>query len=56
VPVGSEDERAAEELAADLPDGRYAAVPGDHIAAVTKPGLMGAAIAEFLGVHPSSEP
>jgi pimeloyl-ACP methyl ester carboxylesterase len=48
VLVGSEDDRSAEALAVALPDGRYAVVPGDHITAVTKPALLGAAIAEFL--------
>jgi pimeloyl-ACP methyl ester carboxylesterase len=43
-----DDNGAAPELAASLPQGRYAAVPGNHMSAVTKPEL-GAAIADFLG-------
>jgi pimeloyl-ACP methyl ester carboxylesterase len=42
------DNGSAEALAAALPDGRYAVVPGNHMSAVTKPEL-GAAIADFLG-------
>ena len=41
------DNGSAEALAAALPHGRYVAVPGNHMTAVTKPDL-GAAIAEFL--------
>jgi pimeloyl-ACP methyl ester carboxylesterase len=49
VLVGSEDgdHGSAEALAAALPDGRYAVVPGNHMSAVTRPEL-GAAIADFL--------
>lgn len=50
VLVGAEDgdNGSAQALAAALPDGRYAAVPGNHMSAVTRPEL-GAAIADFLG-------
>lgn len=41
------DNGSAEALAALLPDGRYAEVPGNHMSAVTKPDL-GRAIADFL--------
>jgi pimeloyl-ACP methyl ester carboxylesterase len=41
------DNGSAQALAAALPDGRYAAVPGNHMNAVTRPEL-GAAIADFL--------
>jgi pimeloyl-ACP methyl ester carboxylesterase len=49
VLMGAEDDDngSAEALSAALPDGRYAAVPGNHMSAVTKPEL-GVAIAEFL--------
>lgn len=49
VVIGAEDDDhgSAEELAAVLPDGRYAMVPGNHMSAVTKPEL-GAVIADFL--------
>jgi pimeloyl-ACP methyl ester carboxylesterase len=49
VLVGAEDgdNGSAQALAAALPDGRYAAVPGNHMSAVTRPEL-GAAIADFL--------
>jgi pimeloyl-ACP methyl ester carboxylesterase len=49
VLTGAEDDDngSAEALAAALPHGRYAVVPGNHMSAVTKPEL-GAAIAEFL--------
>ena len=49
VVVGERDERraTAEELAAALPRGSFAVVPGNHMSAVTKPEL-GAAIAGFL--------
>jgi pimeloyl-ACP methyl ester carboxylesterase len=52
VVAGAEDDDngSAAELAAALPDGRYTAVPGNHMNAVTKPEL-GAAISEFLGVE-----
>jgi pimeloyl-ACP methyl ester carboxylesterase len=51
VVAGAEDDDngSAGELAAALPDGRYAAVPGNHMSAVIKPEL-GTAIADFLGV------
>src|SRR5882757_6277638 len=50
VLAGAEDDDngSAEALSAALPDGRYVAVPGNHMSAVTKPEL-GAAIADFLG-------
>jgi pimeloyl-ACP methyl ester carboxylesterase len=41
------DNGSAEALAAVLPAGRYAAVPGNHMSAVTKPELS-AAMIEFL--------
>jgi pimeloyl-ACP methyl ester carboxylesterase len=49
VVAGAEDHDngSAEALAAALPDGRYAALPGNHMSAVTRPEL-GAAIADFL--------
>lgn len=49
VARGADDDAAgARELAAALPRGRYAAVPGDHETAVGTPGNLGAAIAGFL--------
>jgi pimeloyl-ACP methyl ester carboxylesterase len=50
VLAGSEDDDngSAEALAAALLDGRYVAVPGNHMSAVIKPEL-GVAIADFLG-------
>ncbi len=50
VLCGTEDQDngSAEQLAAALPDGRYAAVPGTHMSSVTKPEF-GDALAEFLG-------
>ncbi len=50
VLVGAEDDDngSGEALSAALPAGRYAAVPGNHMSAVTKPEL-GNAITEFLG-------
>lgn len=50
VLMGSDDHDtgSGEELAAALPHGRYAEIPGNHMSAVTKPEL-GAAMAEFLG-------
>jgi pimeloyl-ACP methyl ester carboxylesterase len=50
VLMGSDDHDTGSgvELAAALPDGQYAEIPGNHMSAVTKPEL-GAAIAEFLG-------
>jgi pimeloyl-ACP methyl ester carboxylesterase len=49
VLMGSDDHDtgSAEDLAAALPHGQYAVVPGNHMSAVTKPEL-GAKIAEFL--------
>ena len=41
------DNGEAEEVAALLPQGRFAEVPGNHMSAVTKPDL-GRAIADFL--------
>ena len=41
------DNGSAEELAAALPDGRYAQVPGNHMSSVTF-NEMGQAMAEFL--------
>lgn len=50
---GEEDDATgARELAAALPDGRYASIPGDHQSAVTAPVRLGAAIAGFLGAAP----
>ncbi|MDB5406657.1 MAG: hydrolase [Rhodospirillales bacterium] len=46
--VEDDDNGSAEALAAVLPNGRYAVVPGNHMSAVTKPEL-GVAMAEFLG-------
>jgi pimeloyl-ACP methyl ester carboxylesterase len=50
VLAGAEDgdNGSAEALAAALPQGRYAVVPGNHMSAVTRPEL-GTAIADFLG-------
>ncbi len=42
------DNGSAEALAAALPHGEYAAVPGNHMSAVTKTEL-GTAVADFLG-------
>ena len=49
VVCGSEDHDngSPQELAAALPEGRYAAVPGTHMSSVTKPEF-GRAIAAFL--------
>jgi pimeloyl-ACP methyl ester carboxylesterase len=49
VLIGADDKDtgSAEELATALPHGEYAAVPGNHMSAVTKPEL-GTAIAGFL--------
>lgn len=49
VVCGAEDgdNGSAPALAAALPDGRYAEVPGNHMSSVTKPEL-GAAIVRFL--------
>lgn len=53
VAVGGDDERAvsADELAASLPYGTRAAVPGDHRTALAAPELV-AAIVDFL--HPDA--
>src|SRR5262249_48323287 len=50
VLLGTEDHDtgSGEELAAALPHGRYAQIPGNHMSAVTKPDL-GWGIAEYLG-------
>jgi pimeloyl-ACP methyl ester carboxylesterase len=50
VLMGSDDHDtgSGEDLAAALPHGQYALMPGNHMSAVTKPDL-GAAIADFLG-------
>jgi pimeloyl-ACP methyl ester carboxylesterase len=42
-----QDNGSAEALAEALPDGRYIAVPGNHMSAVTRPEL-GAAMRDFL--------
>ena len=49
--VEDHDNGSAEALAAALPNGRYVAVPGNHMSAVTKPEL-GTAMAEFLAHAP----
>jgi pimeloyl-ACP methyl ester carboxylesterase len=46
-----DDNGSAEALGAALPNGKYAAIPGNHMSAVTKPEL-GMAIAAFLGQVP----
>ncbi|WP_455385959.1 alpha/beta fold hydrolase [Acidihalobacter prosperus] len=46
------DNGSPEALAEALPKGRYAAIPGNHMSAVTKPEL-GEAIAGFLGPAPA---
>jgi pimeloyl-ACP methyl ester carboxylesterase len=53
VLAGAEDNDngSAEELAAALPAGQHATVPGNHMSAVTRPEL-GRAIAEFLQSGP----
>jgi pimeloyl-ACP methyl ester carboxylesterase len=43
-----DDNGSAEALSDDLSNGRYEAIPGNHMSAVTQPQL-GAAIAAFLG-------
>jgi pimeloyl-ACP methyl ester carboxylesterase len=50
VVAGAEDRDngSAQDLAAALPDGRYAEIPGGHMSSVTKPEL-GRQIAAFLG-------
>jgi pimeloyl-ACP methyl ester carboxylesterase len=50
--AADDDNGSAEALAAALPHGRHAVVPGDHMSAVTKPDL-GAAIADYLGTCPA---
>ncbi len=45
--VEDQDNGSAPDLAAALPDGRYAAIPGGHMSSVVKPEL-GQAIADFL--------
>jgi pimeloyl-ACP methyl ester carboxylesterase len=45
--VADQDNGSAPDLAAALPDGRFAEIPGTHMSSVTEPAL-GAAIAEFL--------
>ncbi len=52
VLAGIDDQRSTRELAAALPNGQYAVIPGSHMGAVTKPQL-GAAIADFLDGGPS---
>ncbi len=54
VLVGTEDDDngSGEALAAALPNGRYAVVPGNHMSAVTSPEL-GAAITLFLSTAPA---
>ncbi|MBX9796390.1 MAG: alpha/beta hydrolase [Sphingomonas sp.] len=49
VPCGTDDRDngSAQALATALPDGRYLALPGNHMSAVTKPEF-GQAIADFL--------
>jgi pimeloyl-ACP methyl ester carboxylesterase len=56
VAVGADDEahRSAEDLAKALPAGRFLLVPGNHMSAVTKPGLA-LAIGDFLA-DPSADP
>jgi pimeloyl-ACP methyl ester carboxylesterase len=57
VLVGAEDDDngSAEALAAALPAGRYAVVPGNHMSAVTRPELS-LAMVEFLDAGERSEP
>jgi hypothetical protein len=45
--VDDHDNGSGEALAAALPDGRYASIPGNHMSAVMKPEL-GSTIADFL--------
>jgi pimeloyl-ACP methyl ester carboxylesterase len=54
VLCGTEDDDngSAESLAAAMPQGRYAAVPGNHMSAVARPEL-GAAMADFLASPPA---
>ncbi|WP_269854673.1 alpha/beta fold hydrolase [Streptomyces sp. RPT161] len=53
VAVGNQDNShsTAQELAAALPDARFARVPGDHFTAFTSPELAAAVLA-FLNDHP----
>lgn len=53
VAAGAEDDDngSAGDLAAALPQGRHAELPGNHMSAVAKPEL-GTAIADFLGDAP----
>lgn len=51
--VEDNDNGSAEMLAKALADGRYVAVPGNHMSAVIKPEL-GTAIADFLGTAATS--
>jgi pimeloyl-ACP methyl ester carboxylesterase len=53
--ASDDDNGSAEALAAALPAGRYRAVPGNHMSAVTKPELA-AAMIEFLDAAGQSEP
>ena len=57
VLVGADDDDngSAEALAAALPAGRYAVVPGNHMSAVTRPELS-SAMAEFLDGGERSKP
>jgi pimeloyl-ACP methyl ester carboxylesterase len=57
VLVGTEDgdNGSGEALAAALPAGRYAVVPGNHMSAVTKPDLSSAMV-DFLDAGERSEP
>jgi pimeloyl-ACP methyl ester carboxylesterase len=57
VLVGAEDDDngSAEALAAALPAGRYAVVPGNHMSAVTRPELS-LAMVEFLDAGERSQP
>jgi pimeloyl-ACP methyl ester carboxylesterase len=57
VLVGTEDgdNGSGEALAAALPAGRYAMVPGNHMSAVTKPDLSSAMV-DFLDAGERSEP
>jgi len=57
VLVGGQDDDngSGEALAAVLPRGRFAVVPGSHMSAVTRPELSSAMI-EFLEARASSEP
>jgi len=48
IGVDDNDTGSGEELAAALPHGTFANIPGNHMSAVTKPDL-GTAIAQYLG-------